>query len=232
MKELKYPIITFLSIFLIISFAGNSYSWNDETHIAIAKVTGYAKWFNATGADMAKLKAGKIESLNHYVNNPRGTVVNPGVVFQQIEKYNNPTDITGHLYGAIIASIRNYLKERQKGKYGEYHLAYCVHYVGDLSQPLHNTIYNAYNRKYHKTTDGIINDEVLDNLDKIKIYHIKIKSENDLAKEIARIANLSLKKGYQIQDEKRLLSKDEAYEQISHSASLFKAILEYVDKVD
>ena len=232
MKELKYPIITFLSIFLIISFAGNSYSWNDETHIAIAKVTGYAKWFNATGADMAKLKAGKIESLNHYVNNPRGTVVNPGVVFQQIEKYNNPTDITGHLYGAIIASIRNYLKERQKGKYGEYHLAYCVHYVGDLSQPLHITIYNAYNRKYHKTTDGIINDEVLDNLDKIKIYHIKIKSENDLAKEIARIANLSLKKGYQIQDEKRLLSKDEAYEQISHSASLFKAILEYVDKVD
>ena len=64
MKELKYPIITFLSIFLIISFAGNSYSWNDETHIAIAKVTWYAKWFNATGADMAKLKAGKKERYN------------------------------------------------------------------------------------------------------------------------------------------------------------------------
>ena len=232
MNKTKYFIIPFFVMFFIVSFTDNSYPWNDETHIAIAKVTGYAKWFNATGADMAKLKAGKIESLNHYVNNPRGTVVTPAVVFRQIEKYNDTTDVTGHLYGAIIASIRNYLKEKQKGKYGEYHLAFCAHYVGDLSQPLHNTIYNSYNRKYHKTTDGIINDEVLDNLDKIKIYHIKIKSENDLAKEIARIANLSLKKGYQIQDEKRLLSKDEAYEQISHSASLYKAILQYVEKID
>lgn len=43
------------------------------------------------------------------------------------------------------------------------------------------------------TIDGIINDEVLD---KIKSYPIKIESEKDLANEIARIANLSLKKGY------------------------------------
>ena len=232
MKKAKYPIITLLSIFLVISFAGNSYPWHDETHIAIAKATGYKKWYNAAGADMAKLKAGKIEKQNHYVNNSREITVTPEMVLQQVKEYNQTNDPIGHLYGAIIASVRDYLKAKDEGKYGEYHLAFCSHYVGDLSQPLHNTVYNFYNRKYHKTTDGIINDEVLVNLDKIKIYPIKIKSENDLAKEIARIANLSLKKGYQIQDEKRLLSKDEAYEQISHSASLFKAILEYVDKVD
>jgi hypothetical protein len=72
----------------------------------------------------------------------------------------------------------------------------------------------------------------MDNIDKIKIYPIKIESEKDLAKEITRIANLSMKKGYQIEDENRLLTKEEAYEQISHSASLFKSILEYVDKVN
>ena len=88
----------------------------------------------------------------------------------------------------IIASIRDYLKEKQKGKYGEYHLIFCCHYVGDLSQPLHNTLYNSYNRKNHKTTDGIINDEVLDNIDKIKIYSIKIESENDL--EVSRCIQL------------------------------------------
>ena len=232
MKKAKYPIITLLSIFLVISFAGNSYPWHDETHIAIAKATGYKKWFNATGADMAKLKAGKIEKQNHYVNNPRETTVTPEMVLQQVTEYNQTNDPIGHLYGAIIASVRDYLKAKDEGKYGEYHLAFCSHYVGDLSQPLHNTVYNFYNRKYHQTTDGIINDEVLDNINKIKIYPIKIESEKDLAKEIARIANLSLKKGYQIQDEKRLLTKDEAYEQISHSASLFKAILEYAGKVD
>ena len=230
MKKANCPIVILLSIFFVISFSVNSYSWHDETHIAIAKVTGYKKWYNATGADMAKLKAGNVEKRNHYVNNPRGTTVTPEMVLQQAKKYNKTNDLMGHLYGAIIASVRDYLKARDEGKYGEYHLAFCAHYVGDLSQPLHNTLYNSYNRKYHQTIDGIINDEVLDNLDKIKIYPIKIESENDLATEIAKIANLSLKKGYQIQDEKRLLTKEEAYEQISHSASLFKAILEYVGK--
>jgi len=85
---------------------------------------------------MIKLKAGRIERLNHYVNNSRETIVTPEIVFQQIQKYNNKTDIRGHLYGAIIASVRDYLKEKHKGKYGEYHLAFCSHYVGDLSQPL------------------------------------------------------------------------------------------------
>jgi hypothetical protein len=232
MKKAKDPIVILLSIFFVISFSGNSYPWHDETHIAIVKATGYKKWYNATGADMAKLKAGSVEKRNHYVNNPRGTTVTPEMVLQQTKKYNSKTDIMGHLYGAIIASVRDYLKAKDEGKYGEYHIAFCAHYVGDLSQPLHNTLYNSYNRKYHQTTDGIINDEVLDNVDKIKIYPIKIESEKDLANEIARIANISLKKGYQIKDEKRLLTKDEAYEQISHSASLFKAILRYVDKVD
>jgi hypothetical protein len=123
------------------------------------------------------------------------------------------------------------LKFKKEDKCGEYHLAFCAHYVWDLSQPIHNTLYDLYNRKYHHITDGIINDEVMDNIDKINIYPIKIESEKDLAKEIARIANLSMKKGYQIEDDNRLLTKEEAYEQISHSASLFKSILEYVDKV-
>lgn len=216
----------------IISFTGDSYSWNDETHIAIAKAAGYTKWYNAAGADMVKLKAGKIEAQNHYVSNPPGTVITPKIVLKQAKRYNNDNDLSGHLYGAIIASVRDYLKAKHKGKYGEYHLAFCAHYIGDLSQPLHNTLYNSFNRRNHKIIDGIINDEVLDNIHKIKIYPLVIVSEKDLADEIARIADLSLTKGYQIQNEKRLLTKDEAYDQISHSASLFRAILKYVEKID
>lgn len=231
MKKTQYLFITLLSVFLITAFAGNSYPWHDETHIAIAKAAGYKKWFNAVGADMAKLKAGDTEKFNHYADNPRGTVVTPEMVFEQVKKYNQPDDPKGHLYGAIIASIRDYLRYQTKGKYGEYHLAFCAHYVGDLSQPLHNTLYDSYNRKYHQTTDGIINDEVLNNIDKIKIYPIKIESEKDLAKAIARIANLSIEKGYQLEDESRLLTKKEAYAQISRSASLFRAILKYVGKI-
>ena len=180
---------------------------------------------------MAKLKAGKIERHNHYVYNSPDTMVTPEMVLNQVEKYNQ-NDVKGHLYGAIIASLRDYIRDKRKGKYGEYHLGFCAHYVGDLSQPLHNTAYDSFNWKYHQKIDGIVNDEVLENLDKIKVYPITIDSEEALAKEIARIANLAKELGYKIGAEDRLLTKEEAYTQISQSASLFGAILVYVGKTE
>jgi hypothetical protein len=230
MKRLGVFSRVLLVVFLVSVFPRGSSAWHDETHVAIAKVAGYYKWFNATGADMAKLKAGLIEIHNHYVNNPRSRVVTPEMVMAQVEKYNQ-IDPDGHLYGAVIASVRDYIKEKKEGKYGEYHLAFCVHYVSDLSQPLHSTVYNTFNKTYHEKIDGIINDQVWDNLHKIKIYPMTINSEKDLAEQIARIANLSKVLGYKIEDEGRLLTYDEAYAQISHSASLFKAILEYVENM-
>jgi hypothetical protein len=76
--------------------------------------------------------------------------------------------------------------------------------------------------------DGIVEDEVLTHLDRIKVYPIEIKSEDDLVREIVRIANLSMKLGYQLEKENRMLSKEEAYVQFGHSASLLKAVLDYM----
>jgi len=229
-RDRRFTVVTLLaSVFLLCPIS--SRAWHDETHIAIAKVAGYQKWFNATGADMAKLKAGDIERHNHYVNNSPDTVVTPEMVLDQIRKYNQ-IDKSGHLYGAIITSLRDYIKDKKGGKYAEYHLAFCAHYVSDLSQPLHNTAYDTFNWRHHKEIDGIINDEVLDNLDRIKIYPIKIESEEDLAREIAKIANDAKELGYKLEEENRLLTKDEAYKQISRSASPFRAILVYLGKLE
>ncbi len=228
MRRLLFFILT---VFCILSWSFPANSWFDETHIAIAKATGYSKWFNAAGPDMIKEKMFNREGHNHFVNNPRGTIITPEIVLAQVEKYNK-IDSHGHLYGAIIASVREYLKKKQSGKYGEYHLAFCAHYVGDLSQPLHNIDHNAFNQARHLKIDGIVNDGILDNLDKIKIYPIRIDSEEALAKEIARIANQAMTLGYKLEDENRLLTKEEAYRQLGHSASLFKAILEYVSLQD
>ena len=152
------------------------------------------------------------------------------MVLDQVVRYNDSQDEKGHLYGAIIAAIREYQAASSQGKYAQYHLAFCAHYVGDLSQPLHNLHYNEYNQRYHSATDGIIEKEVSTNLPLIRIYPIAIHSEVDLAVEIARIANLSLKLGNQLEMEGRLMTRHEAYAQISHSASLLKAILAYVGK--
>jgi hypothetical protein len=107
-------------------------------------------------------------------------------------------------------------------------MAYLVHYVGDLSMPLHHAMYNGFNRKYHLTIDGIIEDEVLANVDQIKNYPITITSQADLASQVTRIANISKTLGHQLEAENRLLTREEAYQMISHSASLLRAILAYV----
>ena len=230
---MKRPhIIIFVIVLVLLGTTSpkRALAWHDETHLAIAKVAGYSKWYSAIGADMAKLKAGDIENHNHYVNNPPGTIITPEMVIAQTDKYNQ-VDEKGHLYGAIIVSVRDYIKDKRKRKYGEYHLGFCAHYIADLSQPLHNTLYNSFNQKHHVKLDGIINEEVLNNLQRIELYPVVIDSEATLAKEVARIANLSLKLGYQIEAEDRLLTEEEAYKQISHSASLLKGILEYVRHV-
>lgn len=226
MKKLRISFKKILIFLLLFGFSNTASAWHDETHLAIAKAAGYAKWYNATGADIAKIKAGKIESNNHYVNNPPATVVTPQMILDQVARYDQ-IDENGHLYGAIVASLRNYIAEEKTGKYREYQMAYCAHYIGDLSMPLHNTLHDSFNKTHHGTMDGIINDEVLPNVEKIKIYPIRIKSETDLIREIVRIANLSLKLGYQLESENRLLSKEEAYAQLSHSVSLLRAVLEY-----
>ncbi|MCB2148211.1 MAG: hypothetical protein KQI81_17170 [Deltaproteobacteria bacterium] len=223
-------LFTFFLTLSLITYSSPGWAWHDETHLAVANAAGYEKWFNAAGADITKIKAGDVENKNHYVHNPPGTVVTAAMVLDQADRYNHSHDANGHLYGAIIASIREYRTTTQTGKYAQYHLAFCAHYVGDLSQPLHNILPNNYNQHNHAATDGIINDEVLYNLSLIEIYPINIQSEGDLAREIARIANLSINLGYQLEMEDRMLSRQEAYEQISHSASLFRAILEYVDR--
>jgi hypothetical protein len=230
MKWFRYRGWVILATFFIV-FPTYGWAWYDETHIAIAKAAGYYKWFNATGADMARIKAGKIEAHNHHCNQPHGKLVTPETVLRQGDLYNQ-IDNKGHLYGAIIASVREYIRDKRQGRYAEHHLGFCAHYVGDLSQPLHNTLYRSSSRERHLAVDGIINDEVLNNLEKIRIYPITITSEEELAKEIARIANLSLKLGYKMEAEGRLLTREEAYVQVSHSASLFKAILKFVEKME
>ncbi len=148
------------------------------------------------------------------------------MVLDQVRRYNH-VDEHGHLYGAIVASLRDYISAMKTGRHPAYQMAYCAHYVGDLSMPLHNTAFDPFNRQHHAAMDAIVESEILGNLDKIRLYPIVVRSEEDLVKEIAGIANLSKDLGYRLEAENRMMTKEEAYAQIGHSASLLKAILDY-----
>ncbi len=212
-----------------------AHAWYDKTHLAVAKVAGLTSWYNAAGPDLAKIKAGNIESYNHWYNNNAEAEVTPQMVLAQIGRYNERNkllDSEGHLYGAIIASLRAYGKDLRAGKYAQYHLAYCAHYIADLSQPLHNIPHDDFSKSWHAIDDGIVEETILDEPQKIirHVYAIQLTHDNfeaDLASEIARIANLSRKLGYKLRAENRSITREEAHIQLGHSASLLKAVLQH-----
>jgi hypothetical protein len=208
----------------------SSYAWHDRTHLAVAKAAGYVYWFNAAGADITKIKAGAIEEKNHYYNNYANVAINEKTVLDQVKSYNSPSDEEGHLYGAIIAALRDYQKKNSNGKYAEYYMAFAVHYIADLSQPLHNVQYDQFNKTHHLANDGIVDQDILEKMKEIEknMYEIKLSRDNyeaDLSKEIARIANISRQLALKMKAANRDMTKEEAYVQLGHSASLLKAVL-------
>jgi hypothetical protein len=227
-KAIKQILIT--SLIVLYSCPTLIYAWHDRTHLAVAKAAGYHYWFNAAGADITKIKAGDIEEKNHYYNNYENTAVTDKIVLDQVKRYNSPSDDEGHLYGAIIAALRDYQKKNSAGKFAEYHMAFAVHYIGDLSQPLHNLPYDHFNKTHHSANDGIVDEDILDKIKEIEknMYEIKLTRDNfeeDLAKEIARIANISRQLGMKLKADNRNMTKEEAYAQLGHSASLLKTVL-------
>jgi hypothetical protein len=224
-KKLCLRLIPFLAAFFVMSSVSPVFGWHHKTHIAIAKAAGYKRWYNAAAADVTKLKAGNLENYNHIFRNTDNMEVTPAMVLEQESRYNDPDDKEGHLYGAILASLRQYEETGNK-----YHLDFCVHYAGDLSQPLHNTPNDDFNRRNHFKSDGAVDHEVLNNIGEIEknMYPIDLRERyfvKDLSREIARIAELSRKLSYRLRQENRNLTREEAYIQLGHSASLFRAIL-------
>ena len=236
MKYLRSVNVIFLCLMLFVPTAS---AWHDKTHLAICRAAGFDMWYHCAGPDIAKVKAGNVESYNHWFNNSAEVEITPQLVFSQVEHYNKRSkylDKEGHLPGAIIASLRAYEKDLKAGKYALYNLVYCAHYISDLSQPLHNIANDDFNQEHHNANDGIVEESILNQPEKIKGYmysiHLSDKDfEADLASEISRIANISRKLGYKLRDQKRDMTKREAYVQLGHSASLLRAVLLHYNKI-
>ncbi|MGD0278057.1 MAG: hypothetical protein ABSC11_01990 [Smithella sp.] len=237
MKQATLKMTTVLCFLLL--FASQAPAWYDQTHLAICKAAGFDNWYSCAGPDIAKLKAGDIEARNHWFNNTAEVEITPQMVLDQIERYNKDNvflDSEGHLLGAIIASLRAYEKDLRDDKYAMYNLVYCAHYIGDLSMPLHNTAHDDFNKKHHSINDGIVEATILKEPGKIvsHMYPINLSKkdfEADLAREIARIANLSRKLGYKMRAENRDMTRQEAYIQLGHSASLLRAVLQHYNRL-
>jgi len=227
--------VAFLSMmFSLILSSVQAYAWHDKTHLSIAEAAGFELWYSAAAPDVAKSKSElrPAEEKNHYYNNNAQKEVDEAMVLEQAARYNKTGDAEGHLYGAIIGAVRAYKEESASGKYAEYPLVFCAHYIGDLSMPLHNTEYDDFNKKRHAVNDGIIEGSVRNSIGYIQrnMSEITIENESDLAREIAKVANTARRLGIKMRKENRNMTQEEAYIQVIQSSSLLKAVLNYVRK--
>lgn len=228
--------------------ATQTLAWHDATHMAVVKAAGLDDYtYLAVGADMAKEKAGAVETGNHYHNTPRGVKVTPAMVLSQVRDYNKPGDADGHLYGAIVAAISDYMVRGAGGKYDRYPLGYAAHYLADLSMPLHNIAYDAFNKANHAANDGIVEGtgpggEAMDakvarlaseiqkrmkGLPAIQLSTDVRRFHKELAIQVAAIANRAAELGYAMEDAnppRTRLTEEEAYSQLAQSAQLLKAV--------
>ena len=216
------------------SMPADALAWHDRTHLAIAEAAGLDIWYSAAAADVAKSKGpfAPIESPNHYYNNNAGHRVTAQLVLGQAELYDRPDDRgEGHLYGAIVGSVRAYRAMKASGKYARYPLAFCAHYVGDLSMPLHNTPYDDFNRSRHALNDGVIEASVRDSVASVRsrMSPPVIGNEADLVREVAAVAESARRLGMRMRREARDMTTEEAYIQVIRSASLLKAVLAFAE---
>jgi uncharacterized protein YunC (DUF1805 family) len=234
MRILSRSIAALTTVLSIIISSLPALAWHDKTHLSVAEAAAFDLWYSAAAPDVAKSKSEfrSAEEKNHYFNNNAGKEVDAALVMSQIERYNKPDDVEGHLYGAIIGAVRAYKAEKNAGKYAEYPLVFCAHYIADLSMPLHNTPYDDFNKSHHSINDGIIESSVRNNIGYIQrnIEDITILNEADLASEIAKVANSARDLGIKIREEKRDMTQNEVYTQVIRSASLLKAVLKYAAK--
>jgi len=212
--------------------ASPAYPWGGYAHLAIAKAAGYERWHDAMAADIMKIKLCKTEELNHAFFD-ESALITAELALQQVKRYDSTGDKEGHLYGAIIAAVREY---RKGGDNKDAHLSLAAHYIGDLSNPLHNIAFDGFNASHHGENDRRVDPELVDHpdcvvrTDKIaaRMYEVRINHhmlEAELAQEISRIAILSRQLGKQVRAENRNMTAEEAYIQLGHSASLLKALL-------
>lgn len=249
-------LIQFTIIFALF-LSAPALAWHDATHMAVMQAAGLGNdAYLAVGADIAKEKAGDVEARNHYNNTPRGVEITPALVLAQVNDYNNPGDVDGHLYGAIVAALDDYRKRSAEGKYGRYPLGYAGHYIGDLSMPFHHIVYNAFNQENHAANDGIVEvtgpkteptyvkvgrlaaeiQERMALLPPLQLPAAKtdLAAFNQaLAQEIAAIANRAKAIGYAMQEAnppRTRLTEAEAYAQLAQSARLLKAAYAAIER--
>lgn len=269
MKKIRrLCFIVALFPFVVLTTPEYGFSWSPKAHTFIAREAGIRNPEYSFFPDLFKEENKVLLAPLHYHNAAPNTKVTPAYIDRYPIRMKDyvPADKKGtkpikirvpHPAGVLYWKIVE-LYEAMKGKKGwesDYYLISIAHYVGDLSNPLHNfphgdkrasdgRIYHAvgsWAREYHELFDNILEPLLPLNEKMSKVYNTwidvpSVKSVDDLKREISRIANASSALAGICYAEKRVMTADEALKQTVLSVSLLKAIMadtkkEYPDSI-
>lgn len=245
-------------LLLLLPGAGAAWGWSSQTHIFIAQQAGLKYPESACFPDASREENQDLLGPFHWHNAAPDTIITPEYIdrFPIVKEshltrnYFKPKKLNilvPHQVGALYARIVD-LYHRMQGKRGwayDYYLGTVAHFVGDLSQPLHNYPHGqslaSDGQKYpeqgqwsahrHQHFDNVLNRRLNLEADgerqfQARLITITVTSEADLKKEIARIANRAITLANTCYAEQRDLTEDEAFRQVALSVSLLKGIME------
>lgn len=207
---------------------GKAGIWYDEVHRAVQKAAGYLKWYDTAGVGMAKIKAGKSEQSDHNSSVADGGPATPVLVISRVARHDSAEDSGRSLCGAIIAALRKYRDPVTAGKHPQYNLAFANNCLTDLLQSPGNMPFGNFNGVHHAANCVVAEAAVLSNINLLTCHMCPISLDmerlvDSLAKEIARLANLSLGLVLTLKRESRKLIRQAVHTQLGLSASLVRA---------
>ena len=219
-------------------------AWTDQTHMAIAMAGGLSSFHNACALDVSHTVAYMnniwiTDSPAHYFD-----AKEPAIQQDVIEQLNmlglsRKKAPNGYLLGALVNAVRKAKARTEKGKFDDYYYAVLTHYIGDLSQPMHMTVYDDFNRQNHLQIDDLLTykDVAWDVDGAVKIASelqiddsLRFNSESELVDYILKVANESYELAQRLRLENRVLTRKEALQRASASATILRAVLRYCGK--
>ncbi len=250
--------ITFTVIFLLSSIYP-AYAWDCMTHAYIAKMAGLSIPEAACMPDITRDDNYDLLAPFHYHDAAPNAVVTVDYIDKfkttEIQLLHNGKNFkvyvphpAGVLYWRIV-DIYEKMKSLDKTKPDnrlayQYYLATIAHFIGDLSQPLHNFPYGDniasdgkiyenegnFNRENHIKFDEAFseylkNNPEINNKIVIALKEIQLNSTEELKEKIAEIANSAIEIANKCYRENRIPNEEELIKQVASSISLLKAVV-------
>lgn len=247
MKNTFLRRIAALLLILYILPVTPAMAWTDEAHMAVGLAAGYRNFQNCPSPDLSHAVA-EINGLTqtdaqaHFLNFPADREITADDVYAQLEDLGKSREDCpdGYLFGAILHTVRLAKEKTQSGAYDEEYYAVLLHYLADISQPLHVSPFDDFNQKNHLACDDILADKEA----QYPVFtammvagsltvddELRFETEEELVDAVVTLAKQAQELAGTIRKEDRIITREEAVLQLSRSATLSKAVLRYCGKI-